>query len=281
MSALVYSQNVTVRRDTTIFHDVKEVMIITTDSAQTVRLACKMGGCLLGGDPHTDKVYEKTTSISDSILSATSKFYLAPVEVEPDTDEVKIHTHFAIGLTAPTNVPNSMSFNTWESVELMWTIGQIDYTPRNCLQTYSVGLGVTWHNFFLKTNKMFTKNENGYIDLADFPDGAERRWSNMHYWSLSVPLLFTQRFDRRGLFKLTVGAIVNYNKSGYIKNTYELNQLEYDIRTKEIENRPVTVDLIGIMKIYGIGLYCRYSPFSVLKDNYGPQFHSLSFGLYF
>ena len=159
--------------------------------------------------------------------------------------------------------------------------GLVDYTPKNSLQTFSAGLGFTWHNFCLKTNKMFIQKEYGYIDLADFPEGAERRWSKIHYWSLSVPLLFTQKFDRRGLFKLTIGAIVNWNRSGYIKNTYELNQLEYDVRTNEIGIRPLTVDLIGIMKICGIGLYCRCSPFSILKDDYGPQFHSLAFGLYF
>lgn len=288
MSAAAYSQvkrdsiiidNVTGGRDTTVFHNPDEVSIITTDSTQIVKVIRRMGGCMLG-KIDTNEVYEKTTRINDASLSTSSKFYYAPIITEQDTSSLKGSIHFAAGVTAPTNVPDNMSFDPWNSFELMLT-GLVDYTPKNSLQTFSAGLGFTWHNFVLKTNKMFTQKEYGYIDLTDFPDGAERRWSNIHYWSLSVPLLFTQRFDRRGLFKLTVGAIVNFNKSGYIKNTYELNQLEYDVRTNKIENRPVTFDLMGIMKICGIGLYCRYSPFSVLKDDYGPQFHSLSFGLYF
>lgn len=289
MSAAAYSQvkrdsvflyDVTGGRDTTVFYNPIEVSIITTDSTQIVKVTRKMGGCMFGGAPHTNEVYEKTTRIKDSGLSSSSKFYLAPIITEQDTSSLKGSIHFAAGVTAPTNVPDNMSFDPWNSFELMLT-GLVDYTPKNSLQTFSAGLGFTWHNFCLKTNKMFIQKEYGYIDLADFPEGAERRWSKIHYWSFSVPLLFTQRFDRRGLFKLTVGAIVNWNRAGYIKNTYELNQLEYDVRSNEIGVRPLTVDLIGIMKICGIGLYCRYSPFSVLKDDYGPQFHSLAFGLYF
>ena len=283
MPVLAYSQDVTGRRDTTVFHNAEEVMIITTDSTQIVKVMRRMGGCMLG-KLDTNEVYEKTTRIKDSGLSASSKFYLAPNITEQDTSSLKGSIHFAAGVTAPTNVPDNMSFDPWNSFELMLT-GLVDYTPKNSLQTFSAGLGFTWHNYCLKTNKMFIQKEYGYIDLADFPEGAERRWSKIHYWSFSVPLLFTQRFDRRGLFKLTVGAIVNWNRAGYIKNTYELNhelnQLEYDVRSNEIGVRPLTVDLIGIMKICGIGLYCRYSPFSVLKDDYGPQFHSLAFGLYF
>lgn len=31
----------------------------------------------------------------------------------------------------------------------------------------------------------------------------------------------------------------------------------------------------------GVGLYCKYSPMSVMKKNYGPDFKSVSVGIYF
>jgi len=52
-------------------------------------------------------------------------------------------------------------------------------------------------------------------------------------------------------------------------------------QTKKIGQRVVTVDVMGIFDIYGIGLFCKYSPMDVFKEDRGPEFNSLTFGLYF
>lgn len=41
------------------------------------------------------------------------------------------------------------------------------------------------------------------------------------------------------------------------------------------------VDVLGIAHISEIGIYCKYSPMSVLKPERGQEFKSLLFGLYF
>ena len=54
-----------------------------------------------------------------------------------------------------------------------------------------------------------------------------------------------------------------------------------NIHTKSIGQRPVTVDILGVFNIYGVGVFCKYSPMSVFKSDRGPEFRSLTFGLYF
>jgi hypothetical protein len=57
---------------------------------------------------------------------------------------------------------------------------------------------------------------------------------------------------------------------------------EVDDLTKKIGERPITVDILGIVHVAkGFGVYCKYSPMSVLKKDKGPDFKSLAVGFYF
>jgi hypothetical protein len=80
--------------------------------------------------------------------------------------------------------------------------------------------------------------------------------------------------------------VVNFNVRGRINNEWTDENAEWEQSIKEIGQRPVTVDIMGILKSDGFGLYCKYSPMSVLKKKSengveNPQFHSLTFGLFF
>jgi hypothetical protein len=57
--------------------------------------------------------------------------------------------------------------------------------------------------------------------------------------------------------------------------------VETDIYTSNIGQRPFTVDILGIVHVWELGFYCKYSPMSVLKKDRGVEFQSLAFGLYF
>ena len=64
------------------------------------------------------------------------------------------------------------------------------------------------------------------------------------------------------------------------------NDINYETSTKSIGQRPVTVDFMGILRYGDVSLYCKYSPMSVLKSKSengveNPQFHSMTFGLFF
>ena len=67
-----------------------------------------------------------------------------------------------------------------------------------------------------------------------------------------------------------------------LSNYYEVGDHEMDDQTKKIGERPITVDILGIVHVAkGFGIYCKYSPMSVFKKDKGPDFKSLSVGFYF
>ena len=74
---------------------------------------------------------------------------------------------------------------------------------------------------------------------------------------------------------------MNFNVAGHLTAGYKTGDVEYDMTTKKIDYRPVTGDIMGVLDIDKIGIYARYSPMTVMKKDRGPEFRSLTLGLYF
>ena len=73
-----------------------------------------------------------------------------------------------------------------------------------------------------------------------------------------------------------------FDSTSHLHNNVEQDEYEADEYTKKIGQRPFTVDVLGIVHLSkGFGIYCKYSPMSVLKKDRGPEFKSLAVGFYF
>ena len=175
--------------------------------------------------------------------------------------------HFNVGVNVPTSVPDGMSFAPFRSWEIGWTVAQYDYTPKDWKTTFSAG-----------HSKMFEKNGN-LVGVYRADDDMEDLSSDIHTTSLSMPLLIKQSFSKK--FAISLGAQLNWNYFARVGNEFEIGDNDYDVNTKKIGQRPFTVDVLGIIEFDDFGIYCKYSPMSVLKTNRGPEFKSLSFGIYF
>ena len=219
----------------------------------------------------------------------------AETRVTNDDDDVKINQginlgkgkddndrwtmHFQVGVDIPTGAPDGVDFAPFRSWEFNWTFLQYDYTPKNMKTTFSAGLGLDWRNYTLSGhNKMFAKLGDVVRVGASTPE-MENLSSSIHTMALSMPLLVKQRFSKN--FAISLGAQLNWNVRGLINNDFDQGDDECDIDTKKIGERPFTVDMLGIIHIWEIGLYCKYSPMSVLKQDRGPEFQSLAVGVYF
>ena len=188
--------------------------------------------------------------------------------------------HFGAGVNLVTGAPADYEFAAFRSWEFQWTVAQYDYHPKGASQTYSVGLGLNWKNYGLKDNgSMFVKNSNDVIELGHFAKDAGSRSSRIHTLAINIPLLFTQKLGKD--CSLSVGPIVNFNVGGWVSNDWEDGDMDYDISTRKIGQRVVTVDVMGVFDISGFGFYCKYAPMSVLQNDRGPEFKSISLGLYF
>lgn len=267
----------TEKNDTTIINDAQKVTIITSDSMQTIKV--------IGKEGNSDYYYENSISTKGGNVCRHKRV------VDIDGSDVDIDLGF--GLPIATNVPNGMSFAPFKSWE--WILGlRYSYTPKKSLQTYSVGLWCNWREYTLDTDKMFDKDAKySAIYLHEYPTNASDKRSSIYIFSLSVPFLFTQKFGQKSKFKFSVGPVVNFNLYGRVCNEYTLGDYENETKIKGIDYRPVTVDIMGILRYKRTGIYCKYSPMSVLKKNSAadpndpnkqienPQFRSVSIGIIF
>lgn len=257
------------KNDTTVIENAKKVTIIASDTEQHILVRGKTG--------NSTYLYENSIMLKDSAYSKSVK----KVDIENKSWDFDL----GVGYPIATNVPNGMSFAPFKSYE--WILGvRYKYTPKQALQSYSVGLWCDWRKYTLDTNKMFDKDANNVIGLYDYPTNADDKRSGIYIFSLSVPFLFTQKLSQKGDWKLTAGPVVNFNLYGRIDNEFSLGDYENNIKIKNVDYRPVTVDIMCMAQYRHVGIYCKYSPMSILKKNSAngvenPQFRSISVGVFF
>ena len=92
-----------------------------------------------------------------------------------------------------------------------------------------------------------------------------------------VPPIPEHSFDED--FWIAFGPVVNFNVYGSIKTEYTMYGDDIEKVEKSIRQRPITIDWMLRLGIFGVPLYLKYSNDNVLKDG-GVKFRSLSFGLY-
>ena len=119
---------------------------------------------------------------------------------------------------------------------------------------------------------------NDVVGLGTFPANASSKYSSVRTLGIIIPILFTQDLGKD--FSFSVGPVVNFNAWGWVNRDYDLGDDNYDVSTRKIGQRPVTVDIMGIIDYDGLGIYCKYSPMSVFKKDSGPEFRSITLGLY-
>lgn len=195
-------------------------------------------------------------------------------------DDDRWSLHVAVGVDIPTGAPDGVDFAPFRSWEINLTVAQYDYTPKKSKTTFSAGLGFNWRSYTLSGHKNGFFKVGDIVGVAQSDPSLDDFSSNIHTTSLSMPLLIKQRFGKN--FAISVGAQLNWNFYARIHNYYEQGDHEIDDYTKKIGERPFTVDVLGIVHLSkGFGVYCKYSPMSVLKKDRGMEFKSLAVGFYF
>ena len=194
-------------------------------------------------------------------------------------DDSKWKMHFYAGIDIPTGAPDGVDFAPFRSWEIGLTVAQYEYTPKNSKTTLSAGIGIDWRNYTLSGHdKMFVK-ANDIILVRDRDGKMSELASRISTTSLSLPLMVKQSFSKD--FAISLGAQFNWNFYSRLNNYYEEGDDEVDVQTKKIGERPITIDVLGMLHFGDFAVYCKYSPMSVLKKDKGPDFKSLAVGFYF
>ena len=171
-----------------------------------------------------------------------------------------------------------MDVSMWKSNELTWAIilgVKMSHGPH----ALTTGLGIDWRNYVTKGDRYFHKDDDGKISLMPYEENMTKHRSRIKTFSLQIPVLYGFSFGHRRNFGLEVGPVLNFNTSGSIKTQYTIGSHDYSIKTHKIHQKPVTVDVLGMVRYQSLGLYVRYAPMEVLRTSTGLDFKSISTGI--
>lgn len=186
-----------------------------------------------------------------------------------------------LGWVTPLNTNPAFQTSMGRSLEFTWAViagVRWNYGPHSII----AGLGIDWRNYSLKRGKLFNKEEDGTITVADFEKGYAKTSSRLQTFSLQVPFLYSLSFGRKGRVHFNLGPVVCFNTGAHISTKFHTESRKYySIKTVGLNQMPVTVDLLGGISYCSVGVYVRYAPMRVLKSATGLDFKSLSTGVMF
>lgn len=271
MMALIAATAVQAREmnDSIVISNPETVTVVRNDSLQRVAIVGKQG----------DDNFRYTSEVPIDKRKMAKK-------CKDDEDKTsRVDLDFGVGVNIPTNVGNHPGFAVMKSKDIFFGF-RYCYTPKGKLQTYSAGLWFDWRDYCTPKYNAMAKNADGLVVFAPYPVNVSDTRSLIRVFSLQVPLLFTQQFGHNSKVKLTLGPVLSVNVRGRINNEWTVDDVDYESSTRGIGQRPFTVEFFGALQYKDCGIYCKYSPMSVLKSKSAngmenPQFHSLSLGFFF
>ena len=171
---------------------------------------------------------------------------------------------------------SGIDVNMGRSIDIGWlnVIGTKFKTRHG--QRITAGVGIDWRNFKLNNGVHFQQN-NDYLSVVHYPEGANPKSSRVKVFSLTVPVLVRQRmFSTVDIF---AGPVVNFNLHASVETIYTLNGEKVKESSNKIHQVPVTVDILGGIKWKFIGVFVRYSPCHVLQERHAVAFTPFTTGI--
>lgn len=140
----------------------------------------------------------------------------------------------------------------------------------------AIGFGIAWRNYRMTGNQCFNQ-DGSMLSVGPYPEGVNPKFSRIKIFSLTIPLRFYQELGKG--FGFYAGPVLNINTHASFKTRYEHDGSKVDLKSSDIHQRKVTVDLMAGITFKAIGAYVKYSPCSMLVSDFGPEFNHFSAGL--
>ncbi len=191
----------------------------------------------------------------------------------PASRSVTFLSDIHVGIISPYDSPAQLR-TSWEGgvsnlVGMRYSFG------RGTALGFGVGIAGRELNF-RRGREAFVENDR--LIIAPAPAGAVDARTHLSVSSFQIPVYFRQRIYRSLAFRLS--AVLNYNFTVRGESKYTLDGIEYTRKLKGLHQRLITPDFVFTIGSLDFGgLYVRWSPVSLFKSAYGPEIHTLSFGL--
>ncbi len=192
-----------------------------------------------------------------------------------------------IGWISSVGQPDGTGLEMGKSLEVSWlNMFSLNYTLPSKNSKISIGFGFDWRNYRISTGATrFVTTDDGGVAIAPYPEGVTAHGSRLKVFSMGVPVLWGQAFPLRTIdgskFFMSAGAVLNYSSHGSLLTEWtDADGNKVKMKSNHIGHRRFSVDFIALAKIgWGLNLYVRYSPQTVLKGANQPHFRPFSTGL--
>jgi len=142
------------------------------------------------------------------------------------------------------------------------------------------GIGVNWNNYSFKNNiEILTSNDSTIFQL-----GTSINYAKYNFKSSFVQLHLLAGFRLGNTNKrplgLQLGATTGYKIGSKVKLKYKIDQTIYKDKIRHHYNLvPYQISLVARLCVGQLGLYARYSIYSLFEKNKATELHPVSAGL--
>lgn len=266
-------------QDTLVVNKPTKVTVITSDSAQTIYIQGKEGNpkyAYRNSIQLVDSNYVSTSTIDNDFNFSFGPFGRKQTKPQkyPSSETTM---NFFVGFNAAPGMPQAADLHPFSSWEFWWLIADCGIYPWNSHHKFTIGFGLDWRNYRIKGDTRFTKSDDGSVGLGTYPEGASPQFSRLKVFSLTVPVRyhFVSKF-----FGFSLGPVVNFNTHSSLKTRWKADGMKIKDTSNNAHVKPVTVDLMATLDTPVCNFYFKYSPCDLIKNGYGLQFKTLSFGVY-
>lgn len=154
--------------------------------------------------------------------------------------------------------------------------GRIDFGKGFC---FNAGAGIGYVQYAVGHGMRFAADRQ-HLLLAPRDAATTDNSSRLRFFRVHFPLTFTQMLSQK--FYITAGAWLNLNTTARASSGATTGSVRTTESYKDLHQRILTTDIILAAGFRGTcGLYARYSPSTLFRDSWGPQFKSVNVGLIF
>lgn len=161
-----------------------------------------------------------------------------------------------------------------------WEISMPDFialTWRRRGAEFELGVGYTESRYNAQDNFCYRKQGDKLV-LAPVEEGMKVKETVLDVMAINVPVLYNQSISKDFMF--SIGAIANFNV--YAMATTRLRNFDekyHKITYKGLQQNFFTVDAYASISFCNIGVFAKWSPMKVFKQQFGPDLRGFTIGV--
>ena len=274
--------------DTTYQYKNKQVVVSEEDDQLNIKVFHEDEH---GNIIESEKVYEGIYTEEKSIERQYESFEISIPDIfKPKKDRRPSRSHWAGFGVGFANFPNGLDYEgdlssiINASRSRQFNLNFFDGSQRlgNSNLTAVTGIGIQFNSIHWQNNKAIEVQDYTSVITTTAPN-EEYRKSRLHYTYLTFPLLFESNWNlgRGSYFFLNAGVVakVKTASSSHIWWNDDNNRKQKTKFPGDLNIRPVTLDFLAQGGVNDFGFFVSYSPFSLFRNNKGPEANQATIGL--